>query len=166
LDGIAVTLTVRADGPELVSAGADILVDVDAAGLSAGSDTVKANVELVLKPSSVGLNFSPTSCATVKVSPRVTGVMPSASTTVPCEGNAVTVTTKADEAKLVSVGAGIAIGVAKLFSATVSDFELAVNVMAYSTAELFCGASKSNPLVRSPKEGRVNKKGSVLMRTF
>jgi uncharacterized UPF0146 family protein len=67
----------------------------------------------------------------------MTGVMPSASSTVPSEGNAVTVTTKADEAKLVSVGAGIAIGVAKLFSATVSDFELAVSDMAYSTAELF-----------------------------
>jgi hypothetical protein len=37
----------------------------------------------------------------------------------------------------VSVGAGIAIGVAKLFSATVSDFELAVSDMAYSTAKLF-----------------------------
>jgi hypothetical protein len=112
-------------------------VAVADAVLLAGSDTVKANVELVPKLSSVGLNFRPVSCATVRVSPRVTGVMPSASSTVPSEGNAVTVTTKADEAKLVSVGAGIAIGVAKLFSATVSDFELAVSDMAYSTAELF-----------------------------
>jgi hypothetical protein len=119
-------------------------VAVADAVLLAGSDTVKANVELVPKLSSVGLNFRPVSCATVRVSPRVTGVMPSASSTVPSEGNAVTVTTKADEAKLVSVGAGIAIAVAKLFSATVSNFELAVSDIAYSTAE-WLDASKSNP---------------------
>src|SRR5262249_31971497 len=131
-------------------------VAVADAVLLAGSDTVKANVELVPKLSSVGLNFRPVSCATVRVSPRATGVMPSASSTVPSEGNAVTVTTKADEAKLVSVGAGIAIGVAKLFSATVSDFELAVSDMAYSTAE-WPATRHSQPRVRSPKEGRPNK---------
>jgi hypothetical protein len=119
-------------------------VAVADAVLLAGSDTVKANVELVPKLSSVGLNFRPVSCATVRVSPSMTGVMPSASSTVPSEGNAVTVTTKADEAKLVSVGAGIAIAVAKLFSATVSNFELAVSDIAYSTAE-WLDASKSNP---------------------
>jgi hypothetical protein len=120
-------------------------VAVADAVLLAGSDTVKANVELVPKLSSVGLNFRPVSCATVRVSLRVTGVMPSASSTVPSEGNAVTVTTKADEAKLVSVGAGIAIAVAKLFSATVSDFELAVKDMAYSTAELFATRESQTP---------------------
>lgn len=111
-------------------------VAVADAVLLAGSDTVKANVELVPKLSSVGLNFRPVSCATVRVSPRVTGVMPSASSTVPSEGNAVTVTTKANEAKSASVGAGIAIAVAKLFSATDSDFELAVNDMASSRGSM------------------------------
>ena len=112
-------------------------VAVADAVVPAGSDTVKAKVELVPKPSSDGLNFSPVSCATVKVSPRVTGVMPSASTTVPSEGSAVTVTTNADEAKLVSVGAAIAIAVAKLFSATVSDVEFAARFDMPTPVELW-----------------------------
>jgi hypothetical protein len=45
----------------------------------------------------------------------------------------------------VSVGAGIAIAVAKLFSATVSDFELAVDDMAYSSAELFATRESQSP---------------------
>jgi len=101
--------------------------------LLAGSDTVKANVELVPKLSSVGLNFSPISCATVKVSPRVTGVMPSASTTIPSEGSAVTATSNADEAKSVSLLSGNAMAVAKLFSATVCDVDLEIRFdMPYS----------------------------------
>ena len=110
-------------------------VAVADAVLLAGSDTEKANTELVPTLSGVGLKFRPVSCATVSVSPRVTAVMPSASRTVPFEGNAVTVTTKADEAKVVSIGAGIAISVAELFSATVSNVEFAVSAMVHSTAE-------------------------------
>jgi hypothetical protein len=114
-------------------------VAVADAVVPAGSDTVKANVKLVPKLSSVGLNFSPISCATVKASPRVTGVMPSASSTVPSEGSVVTVTTNADEAKLVSVGAAIAIAVAKLFSSKVSDVEPAIRFDMATPASPVCG---------------------------
>jgi hypothetical protein len=110
-------------------------VAVADAVLLTGSDTVNANVELVPELSGVGLKFRPVSCATVSVSPRVTGVIPFASRTVPFEGNAVTVTTKADESKSVSIGAEIAIPIAELFSATVSNLELAVSDMVHSTAE-------------------------------
>jgi hypothetical protein len=140
-------------------------VAVADAVLLAGLDTVKANVELVPKLSSAGLNFRPVSCATVRVSPRVTAVLPSASSTVPSEGNAITVTSKADEAKSVSVGAGIAIAVAKLFLATVNNLELAVNDIADSTAE-WLAMRQSQSLGPITEKGCPNKKGSVLMRTF
>jgi hypothetical protein len=104
-------------------------VAVPDAVLLAGSDTVKANVELVPRLLGVGRNSRPVSCATVSVSPKVTGVMPSESSSIPFEGNAVTVTTKADEPKSVSVGAPMPIAVAALFSATVSNVELAVRGM-------------------------------------
>jgi hypothetical protein len=90
----------------------------------AGSETVKAKVELSLKPLSAGLNFRPVNWVTLKVSPIVTGVMPSARSTVPSDGSAVTVAVKAEEAKLESIGAAIPIVVARLFSATVSEAEL------------------------------------------
>ena len=161
VDGRAVTVIVRADELDLATTGAEIAIDVamlwsetesevDVAVLPAGSDAVQVAVE------SAGLNVSPSSSCTVKVSPRATGVMPSANSTVPSEGNAVTVTTKADESKLVSIGAGIAISVVKLFLATVSNLELAVSDMAYSTAE-WPATRQSQPRVRSPKEGRPNK---------
>ena len=110
-------------------------VAVADAVLRAGSDTVKANVELVPELSSVGPNFRPVSCATVRVSPAETGVMPSASSIIPFDGNAVTVTTRADEPKSVSVGATMPIAVAELFSATVSNVELAVKGTVPSPAE-------------------------------
>jgi hypothetical protein len=137
VDGRAVTVIVGADELGLATTGAEIVIDVamlwsetesevDVAVLPAGSDAVQVTVE------SAGLNVSPSSSCTVKVSPRATGVMPSASSTVPSEGSAVTVTTNADEAKLVSVGEAIGIAVAKLFSATVSDVDFATRFdMAY-----------------------------------
>ena len=75
-------------------------VAVADAVLLAGSDTVKANVELVPKLSSVGLNFRPVSCATVRVSPStaaVTAVTPSANRMVPSAGSAVTFTVNCAE---------------------------------------------------------------------
>ena len=54
--------------------------------------------------------------------------MPSERSTVPSAGSEVTVTVKAEAAKPVSVGAGMPIVVAKLFSATVRDVELAVRL--------------------------------------
>jgi hypothetical protein len=67
------------------------------------------------------LNRSPVSCETVKLSPTVTGVLPFANSTVPSVGSAVTETLNCDKAKLASLGALIPIGVAPLFSPTVSD---------------------------------------------
>ena len=72
-------------------------VAVADAVLLAGSDTVKANVELVSKLSSVGLNFRPVSCATVRVSPSTTAVTPSANRMVPSAGSAVTFTVNCAE---------------------------------------------------------------------
>jgi hypothetical protein len=48
------------------------------------------------------LNFNPVSCGTVKVSPAITGVTPSARRIDPLDGSAVAITVKAAEAKLVS----------------------------------------------------------------
>ena len=59
--------------------------------LAALSDTVKTKLELTPKLLSAGLNFSPVSCCTDSVSPRVTGVSPFASTIIPTDGSAVTV---------------------------------------------------------------------------
>ena len=70
-------------------------VAVPEAVLPAGSDTMKPNVELRLAPFMTGLKRSPVNCATVNVSPSVTGVMPSANNTTPSVGNAFTVTVKA-----------------------------------------------------------------------
>jgi hypothetical protein len=42
-----------------------------------------------------GLNFNPASCCTVKVSPAITGVTPSARRIVPLDGSAVAITVKA-----------------------------------------------------------------------
>ena len=125
--GVAVGISGAVDA-DIVLLGPITRVAVADAVVPAGSDTVKAKVELVPKLSSDGMNFSPVSCATVNVSPTLTGVMPSASSTVPSEGSPVTVTTNADEAKLVSVGTAMAIAVAKLFSATVNDVELSVRL--------------------------------------
>lgn len=61
--------------------------------------------------------------------------MLSESSSVPFDGNAVTVTTKADEPKSVSVGATMPISVAGLFSATVSNVELALKGTVPSPAE-------------------------------
>jgi len=96
--------------------------------LPAGSDTVKAKLELTPKVLIVGLNFKPVSCPTVNDWPKLTGVMPSESSTTPSEGSPVTVTVNAEEAKLESTGDAMPISVARLFSATVSDDELSVSV--------------------------------------
>ena len=77
--------------------GPIVNVAVAEAILPAGSDTVKAKLELTPKLLSVGLNFSPVSCCTDNVSPRVTGVSPSASNIVPSDGSAVTVTVSAED---------------------------------------------------------------------
>ena len=73
--------------------------------------------------------LSPLSCETVKLSPMTTGVMPSERSTVPSDGSEFTVTVKAEAANPTSVGEGMAIGVARLFSATVSDAELAIRLV-------------------------------------
>jgi len=157
--GVAVGISGAVDAG-IVLLGPITRVAVADAVVPAGSDTVKAKVELVPKLSSDGMNFSPVSCATVKVSPRVTEVMPSVSTTVPFEGSAVTVTTNADEAKLVSVGEAIAIGVAKLFSATVSDVDLATRSdMAYASGIRFGPATET---VNVKRCGRISPAGRIL----
>ena len=157
--GVAVGISGAVDAG-IVLLGPITRVAVADALVPAGSDTVKAKVELVPKLSSDGMNFSPVSCATVKVSPRVTEVMPSVSTTVPFEGSAVTVTTNADEAKLVSVGEAIAIGVAKLFSATVSDVDFATRFdMAYASGIRFGPATET---VNVKRCGRISPASRVL----
>jgi len=156
--GVAVGTSGAVDAG-IVLLGPITRVAVADAVVPAGSDTAKAKVELVPKLSSDGMNFSPVSCATVKVSPRVTEVMPSVSTTVPFEGSAVTVTTNADEAKLVSVGEAIAIGVAKLFSATVSDVDFATRFdMAYASGTRFGPATET---VNVKRCGRISPTGTV-----
>jgi hypothetical protein len=68
--------------------GPIISVPVGAAVLQAGS-AVKAKLELTPKLLSVDLNFSPFSCCTNTVSPRVIGASPSGSNIFPPDGSAV-----------------------------------------------------------------------------
>ena len=104
--------------------------------LPPGSDTVNAKVEFWSELSGVGLSSSPVSCATVRFSPTLTGVVPSASSTVPFDGSAVTVTLSWEAGKLASLGVGIPIAVAALFSVTVSEVEFSVNPAAAADGEL------------------------------
>ena len=96
---VAVEFSVKAAGVVTngVLLGPITRVAVADAVLLAGSDTVKANVELVPKLSSVGLNLRPVSCATVRVSPSTTAVTPSANRMDPSAGSAVTFTVNCAE---------------------------------------------------------------------
>ena len=81
----------------------------------------------------LGLNLNPVSCSTVKVSPKLTGVRPSASRTVQSDGRVVTVSVRAAEPKLVSTGAAMPIDVARLFSATESEVGAPAHHQRYSS---------------------------------
>ena len=66
------------------------------------------------------MNISPVSCATVKVSPAVTGITPSDSSTAPSLGSVLIVTVSCEDEKFGSVGIGMPIGAAPLLGATVN----------------------------------------------
>src|SRR5204862_287009 len=74
-----------------------------------------------------GVNSSPINCATVRLSPMLTGVVPSARSTAPLDGSAVTVTLTWDAGKLASVGVGIPIAIAALSSATARNIEFSLS---------------------------------------
>ena len=71
--------------------------------------------------SGVGVKVRPVNCDTVSASSKVTGVTQSERSTLPSVGRPVTVTARSLVSKAASVGVVMSIGVALLFSATVSE---------------------------------------------
>lgn len=78
-------------------------------------------VEDLSLASGVGVKVRPVNCDTVSASSKVTGVTPSERSTLPSVGRPVTVTARSLVSKAASVGVVMSIGVALLFSATVSE---------------------------------------------
>ena len=66
--------------------------------------------------------------ATVMTCPKIKDVTPSASSTVPLDSGTATLAVKADKAKPVSRGSGMPISAARLFSETIKEIELWLNM--------------------------------------